>query len=98
MAGAIEDAEITFRVNPAVAKALKTTESSVVDELEASLKKDVVIKRATPLFPPGTLRHLLIGRAARFGDMSLHPKPKHNQPRKYQTRNRKTNGCKAYIA
>lgn len=50
MAGAIEDAEITFRVNPAVAKALKTTESSVVDELEASLKKDVVIK-TDPLFP-----------------------------------------------
>ena len=50
MAGAIEDAEITFRVNPAVAKALKTTESSVVDELEASLKKDVVIK-SDPLFP-----------------------------------------------
>lgn len=50
MAGAIEDAEITFRVNPAVAKALKTTESSIVDELEASLKKDVVIK-SDPLFP-----------------------------------------------
>ena len=50
MAGAIEDAEITFRVNPAVAKALKTTESSVVEELESSLKKDVVIK-SDPLFP-----------------------------------------------
>lgn len=50
MAGAIEDAEITFRVNPAVAKALKTTEASVIDELESSLKKDVVIK-SDPLFP-----------------------------------------------
>ncbi len=33
--------------------------------------------------------------------MALHPKPKHNQPRKYQTRNRKTNGdtgrIRAYI-
>ncbi len=50
MAGAIEDPEITFRVNPAVAKALKTTEASIVDELESSLKKDVVIK-TDPLFP-----------------------------------------------
>ena len=50
MAGAIEDAEITVRVNPAVAKALKTTEASVVEELESSLKKDVVIK-TDPLFP-----------------------------------------------
>ncbi|MCY3756217.1 MAG: ribonuclease E/G, partial [Acidobacteria bacterium] len=50
MAGAIEDPEITVRVNPAVAKALKTTEASVVEELESSLKKDVVIK-TDPLFP-----------------------------------------------
>ena len=50
MAGAIEDPEITVRVHPAVAKALKTTESTVIDELEASLKKDVVIK-SDPLFP-----------------------------------------------
>jgi ribonuclease G len=50
MAGAIEEAEITFRVSPAVAKALKTTEASIVDELESSLKKDVVIK-SDPLFP-----------------------------------------------
>ncbi len=50
MAGAIEDPEITVRVHPVVAKALKTTESSVVDELESSLKKDVVIK-SDPLFP-----------------------------------------------
>ena len=50
MAGAIEDPEITFRVNPAVAKALKTTEAPIVEELESSLKKDVVIK-SDPLFP-----------------------------------------------
>ena len=50
MAGAIEDPEITVRVHPAVAKALKTTEASIVDELESSLKKDVVIK-SDPLFP-----------------------------------------------
>ena len=50
MASAIEDPEITIRVHPRVAKALKTTEASVVDELESSLKKDVVIK-SDPLFP-----------------------------------------------
>ena len=50
MAGAIEDPEITVRVNPAVAKALRTTEATVVEELESSLKKDVVIK-SDPLFP-----------------------------------------------
>ena len=50
MASAIEDPEITVRVHPRVAKALKTTEATVVDELESSLKKDVVIK-SDPLFP-----------------------------------------------
>ncbi|MDE2667447.1 MAG: Rne/Rng family ribonuclease [Acidobacteriota bacterium] len=50
MASAIEDPEITIRVHPRVAKALKTTEASVVDELESSLKKDLVIK-SDPLFP-----------------------------------------------
>ncbi|MDE2965610.1 MAG: Rne/Rng family ribonuclease [Acidobacteriota bacterium] len=50
MAGAIEDPEITVRVHPAVAKALKTTEATIVEELESSLKKDVVIK-TDPLFP-----------------------------------------------
>jgi ribonuclease G len=50
MAGAIEDREMTFRVHPVVAKALKTTEASVISELESSLKKDVVIK-SDPLFP-----------------------------------------------
>ena len=50
MASAIEDPEITVRVHPRVAKALKTTEASIVDELESSLKKDLVIK-SDPLFP-----------------------------------------------
>lgn len=50
MAAAIEDPEITVRVHPRVAKALKTTEASVVEELESSLKKDIVIK-SDPLFP-----------------------------------------------
>ena len=50
MAAAIEDPEITVRVHPAVAKALKTTEATIVDELESSLKKDIVIK-SDPLFP-----------------------------------------------
>ena len=50
MAGAIEDPEITVRVHPSVAKALKASEATIVDELESSLKKDVVIK-SDPLFP-----------------------------------------------
>ena len=50
MAGAIEDPEMTVRVHPVVAKALKTTEASIIAELESSLKKDVVIK-SDPLFP-----------------------------------------------
>lgn len=44
MASTLEDKEITIRVSPEVAKALKTTESSIIDELESSLKKEVVIK------------------------------------------------------
>ena len=44
MASTIEDKEMTIRVSPEVAKALKTTESSIIDELEASLRKEVVIK------------------------------------------------------
>ena len=50
MAGAIEDPEMTIRVHPVVAKALKTTEASIIAELESSLKKDMVIK-SDPLFP-----------------------------------------------
>jgi len=44
MASTIEDKEMTIRVSPEVAKALKTTESSIIDELESSLRKEVVIK------------------------------------------------------
>ena len=45
MAKALEDnKEITVRVNPEVAKALKTGEASVVTEIETLLKKEVLIK------------------------------------------------------
>jgi ribonuclease G len=45
MARALEDnQEITIRVNPEVARALKTDEASVVNEIEALLKKEVLIK------------------------------------------------------
>jgi ribonuclease G len=44
MAKALDEREITLRVNPAVAKALKTTEASVITEIETTLKKEVVIK------------------------------------------------------
>jgi len=44
MAKALENKEITIRVAPEVAKALKSTEASVIQEIESSLKRDVVIK------------------------------------------------------
>ncbi len=44
MAKTLEDREITLRVNPAVAKALKTDEASVVAEIETTYKKEVIIK------------------------------------------------------
>jgi len=44
MAKLLDNREITVRVSPEVAKALKTDEASVVSEIEASLKKEVVIK------------------------------------------------------
>jgi Rne/Rng family ribonuclease len=45
MAKALEEnKEITVRVNPEVAKALKTEEASVVTEIETLLKKEVLIK------------------------------------------------------
>jgi Rne/Rng family ribonuclease len=44
MAKTLESREITIRVNPEVAKTLKTTEISVIQEIESALKKDVVIK------------------------------------------------------
>jgi ribonuclease G len=44
MAKLLDNREITVRVSPEVAKALKTDEASVVSEIESSLKKEVVIK------------------------------------------------------
>ena len=45
MAKALEEnKEITLRVNPEVAKALKTDEASVITEIETLLKKEVLIK------------------------------------------------------
>jgi Ribonuclease G/E len=44
MAKTLENKEVTIRVSPEVAKALKTTEISVIQEIEASLRKDLVIK------------------------------------------------------
>ncbi|MDD5542974.1 MAG: Rne/Rng family ribonuclease [Acidobacteriia bacterium] len=44
MAGELEGREIRVRVHPEVAKALKTTEQTVVHEIEAHTRKDVIIK------------------------------------------------------
>jgi Rne/Rng family ribonuclease len=44
MAKALENKDVTIRVAPEVAKALKSTEASVIQEIESSLKRDVVIK------------------------------------------------------
>jgi Rne/Rng family ribonuclease len=44
MAKLLDNREITIRANPEVAKALKTAEASVINEIEASLKKEVIIK------------------------------------------------------
>ena len=44
MAKIIETKEITIRVNPEVAKALKSRDGSLVSELESLTKKDVIIK------------------------------------------------------
>jgi len=44
MAKLLENREITIRVNPEVAKELKTDEASVINEIESSLKKEVIIK------------------------------------------------------
>jgi ribonuclease G len=44
MAKFLDNKEITLRVNPEVAKALKTSEASVVNEIESSLKKEVILK------------------------------------------------------
>ncbi len=44
MAKLLDNREVTIRANPEVAKALKTAEASVINEIEASLKKEVIIK------------------------------------------------------
>ena len=44
MAKFLENREITLRVHPEVAKVLKTNEASVINEIESSLKKEVIIK------------------------------------------------------
>ncbi|MFN8007137.1 MAG: Rne/Rng family ribonuclease [Terriglobia bacterium] len=44
MGRTLENREITIRVSPEVAKALKSTEISVLHEIESVLKKEVVIK------------------------------------------------------
>jgi ribonuclease G len=44
MAKFLDNKEITLRVNPEVAKALKTSEASVVNEIESSLRKEVILK------------------------------------------------------
>jgi ribonuclease G len=35
---------LTLRVNPEIAKALKTRESSLIDELEQTTKKSIIIQ------------------------------------------------------
>jgi ribonuclease G len=44
MAGDLDSASVTLRVNPEIAKALKTREASLVEELEASTRKSVIIQ------------------------------------------------------
>jgi len=44
MAKFLDNKEITLRVNPEVAKALKTSEASVINEIESSLRKEVIVK------------------------------------------------------
>jgi Rne/Rng family ribonuclease len=44
MAGDLDSASITLRVNPEIAKALKTREAPLIEELEASTRKSVIIQ------------------------------------------------------
>jgi ribonuclease G len=44
MAENLDSASMTLRVNPEIAKALKTRESSMIDELERATKKSVIIQ------------------------------------------------------
>lgn len=51
MAKTLDSKEITVRVSPEVAKALKSTERSVVEEMESLLKRDIIIKTDPQLHP-----------------------------------------------
>ena len=51
MAKSLDGKEVTVRVSPEVAKALKGPERSVVEDMEALLKRDIVIK-TDPLLHP----------------------------------------------
>ncbi len=51
MSKALDGREITIRVSPEVGKALKTTEASVITDMEALLKRDIIIK-TDPLLHP----------------------------------------------
>src|SRR5258708_6407873 len=44
MAGELDSQSVTLRVNPEIAKALKTRESSLVEELEQTTRKSVIIQ------------------------------------------------------
>jgi len=44
MAGDLDAASVTLRVHPEIAKALKTRESALVEELESISKKSVIIQ------------------------------------------------------
>jgi Rne/Rng family ribonuclease len=44
MAGELDSQSVTLRVNPEIAKALKTRESSLVEELEQATRKSVIIQ------------------------------------------------------
>ncbi|HEV3219009.1 MAG TPA: Rne/Rng family ribonuclease [Candidatus Acidoferrales bacterium] len=44
MAGDLDSASVTLRVNPEIAKALKTREAPLVEELEANTRKSVIIQ------------------------------------------------------
>jgi ribonuclease G len=44
MAADLDSASVTLRVHPEIAKALKTRESALVEELESISKKSVIIQ------------------------------------------------------
>jgi Ribonuclease G/E len=44
MAADLDASSLTLRVNPEIAKALKTRESSLIEELEQSTRKSIIIQ------------------------------------------------------